>query len=127
MTDIMKQYNQLQRAHEAQAEENADLALLADQYKAERDALAAELATLKAQEPVAIVAVAPNCAPTIGWAAGYVAKHNDKLYAAPKALAPLTPEQMDKGQWDDGTSCTADFKAGVRFAEKHYGITKGTP
>jgi uncharacterized small protein (DUF1192 family) len=48
------------------------------------------------------------------------------LYAAPKALAPLTNEQMEKGQWDDGTSCTADFYEGARFAEKHHGIG-GTP
>jgi uncharacterized small protein (DUF1192 family) len=50
----------------------------------------------------------------------------EELDAAPKALAPLTNEQMEKGQWDDGTSCTADFYEGARFAEKHHGIG-GTP
>lgn len=35
-------------------------------------------------EPVAIVAVTPNGGATVGWYAGHIAKHNDKLYAAPQ-------------------------------------------
>ena len=44
------------------------------------------------------------------------------LPAAQVQLVPLTDEQIDKGQWDDGTSCSADFKAGVLFAEAAHGI-----
>ena len=42
--------------------------------------------------------------------------------AAQAQPVQLTDEQIDKGQWDDGTSSSADFKAGVRFAEAAHGI-----
>jgi hypothetical protein len=44
------------------------------------------------------------------------------VVAAPKALAPLTDEQVHLGQWDDGSGSSADFREGVRFAERKHGI-----
>jgi chromosome segregation ATPase len=46
-------YRSLEAERDALQEENADLAMLADQYKAERDAARAKLDVLEKQEPVA--------------------------------------------------------------------------
>ena len=137
MTDIMKQYNQLQRAYEAQAEENADLALLADQYKAERDALQAEngavraanidcklhFDTLKAdydtlqakldelqrQEPIGFVIKDSDYTNSIIREQG--GHHTQPVYAAPKALEPLT----ESIQWIVNDLGELGVKAGNRF------------
>ena len=67
-----------------------------DKHEAAIDALCAALA-LPDAEPVAIIAVTPNGGATIGWMPGYIAKHNDKLYAAPQPATverkPLTDRQ----------------------------------
>jgi len=106
------------------------------------DALAAELATLKAQGPVGFVA--PHDLKTLreGYPATVVMlpsnKRTEPLFAAPKALAPepLTDEKIslmahneDEGDWNDlrYRDCWhKGYKAGARASEAEHGIG-GTP
>lgn len=92
-----------------------------DALQADRDALAAQLKALQEQEPVASIYISAMGREFDDWKCELPEGRN-LLYTAPKALEPLTEKQIDKGQWDDGTESTADFKAGVRFAEKHHKI-----
>lgn len=98
--------------------------------EAERDALQSQLDAMGKGEPVAwqfrtngkhwhVVQV---CPPDDAYDKGTLSP----LYAAPKAMAPLTDEQVYFGQWDDGSGSSADFREGARFAERHHGIG-GTP
>ncbi|CAM8658070.1 hypothetical protein MCEMIEM13_01488 [Comamonadaceae bacterium] len=93
-------------------EERNDLAFLADQYKAERDALAAELAGLKSQEPVGFAA--PHEIENLreGYPATVVMlpsnKRTDPLYAAPKALAPRF------------TECRIELVGAIHTLASHY-------
>lgn len=104
-----------------------------DALQGERDALAAELATLKAQEPVGFVA--PHDLKTLreGYPATVVMLPNNKrtepLYAAPKALAPLTYDAK-RAMWIAATiempSQENCYLRGIADAERHHGIG-GTP
>ena len=94
-----------------------------------RDALAAELAGLKAQEPI-------GCGYVVKWERGttpstYETGHAQVLgvpvCAAPKALAPLTNPEKKKlwhgtieahSRW----SAYEWFSYGIESAEKHHGI-----
>lgn len=86
--------------------------------------LQAKLDAMQAQKPI-------GCGYVVKWEkgdtpstyeTGYAQVLGVDVYASPVVQQPLTVEQIDKGQWDDGTSCTPEFYEGVRFAEKHHGI-----
>ena len=108
-------------------EESNDLAFLADQYKAERDKLQAKLDELQRQEPVGFVA--PHDMKTLreGYPATVVmlsgAKRTVPLYAAPKALEPLTEEQIHQHWY----ATLGEAEPFARAIEAAHGITKGTP
>jgi len=115
-------------------EENNDLAFLADQYKAERDALQAKLDELQRQEPVGFVA--PHEIENLreGYPATAVMlpsnKRTEPLYAAPKALEPSACSDFAKeylSAWDDGMAGDSYLRRMAEAALKCDGITKGTP
>lgn len=113
----------------------SDAMLINKHIRELRDALAAELAGLKAQEPVASRTLVHRQSGKAYWSYLDGAKDisildRQPLYAAPKALAPLTDEQMRKlychSALKDRIVVRSDWEQGVRDGEAAHGIG-GTP
>ena len=121
-------------------EESNDLAFLADQYKAERDALAARLDELQRQEPVAWTLTEEltkreTTTRAHLWFTDPVNCMWSPLYAAPKALEPLTDEQILEAI-RNAPKIKTTYAGWVRdqrvawgraILAAAHGITKGTP
>lgn len=132
--DAAESIEALQGENERLDRETADLAMLADQYKAERDALAAKLDELQRQEPVIDFTVLHQFANDQAISYNKLCTAVRMCLAAPKALEPLTDEQsatLFQALKDDPRSAKFSvknwFTCGLVTAEAAHGITKGTP
>lgn len=119
----------LQSAIEALQAENERLTLerdvnkrMRDMHFAEKSALQSRVDAMGKGEPVAY-----SVGNTLKWHEGK-GMTNAQLYAAPKALAPLTQPEVVEAFCNTrhNTQYVSVFDAGVRFAERHHGIG-GTP
>ena len=124
---ILSLLDRLEKAEE----DAADLAMLADQYKAERDALQAKLDELQRQEPVIDFTVLHQFASDQAISYNKLCTTVRMCLAAPKALDPLTESmrkdiamQCAKLDWDDDYS--ASVGKVIDAAEAAHGIG-GTP
>lgn len=99
-----------------------------DLHFAEKNTLQAKLDELQRQEPVGVVELIQDMSTKTPIMHPTMRGHNrlkdgDNLYAAPKALEPLTDEEIERihqRYGGDMVNCT-------RAIERHHGITKGTP
>ena len=126
--------------HKENAMRNARQAVA---FRAERDALAAKLDELQRQEPegwktpefwMNSVVTNPDCQVKDNlphqdncrwWRSGDFCNCG----AAPKALEPLSYVEIEKArkQWLESGEMGTAYHSAVKFAERHHGITKGTP
>lgn len=123
----------LQSAIEALQAENERLELALENACRKSEALQAKLTALEKQEPVAHFgsAYVNENGVHITTVLGPVAIPQDaKLYAAPKALEPLK-DDLKRAMWIAATielpSQENCYLRGIADAERHHGITKGTP